>query len=96
MARLRAVLLLSAIGLDLLSCSPSASAAEACFGASKTYRIHPLRGGADRKDGWSIQGEAFAQCVHRAEAADKSLRDRYPDTLYALSLTATIGCHSPC
>jgi hypothetical protein len=70
--------------------------ADACFTAAKTYRIHPLRGGPDVKDGWVVQGDAFAQCVHRAEAADKALHARYPDGVYGLSLTATIGCHSPC
>jgi hypothetical protein len=73
-----------------------ARAATICFASSKTYQIHPVRGGADIKDGWSVQADAFAQCVHRAEAADKSLHARYPDSVYALSPAATIGCHSPC
>jgi hypothetical protein len=71
-----------------------AQAATACFAAAKVYRIHPLHGGADSKDGWSVRGEAFNQCVHRAETADKSLRARYPETLYTLSLASTIGCHA--
>ena len=96
MIRLCGIFLCGAIVFDLLSSSLGAAAAETCFSASKTYRIHPLQGGADRKDSWSIRGDAFAQCVHRAEAADKTLHGRYPDTLYALSLAATIGCHSPC
>jgi hypothetical protein len=73
-----------------------ARAATACFASSKTYQIHPVRGGADIKDGWSVKGDAFAQCVHRAEAADRSLHARYPGSVYALSPAATIGCHSPC
>lgn len=73
-----------------------AAAEDACFTASKTYAIHPLRGGPNIKDGWIVEGYAFAQCVHRAEAADKALHARYPDAVYGLSLTATIGCHSPC
>ena len=81
--------------LGLLSASPLLSA-DSCFAASKTYQIHRLHGGGDTKDGWTAQGNAFAQCVHRAEAADKALRTRYPETIYNLSLAATIGCHSPC
>jgi hypothetical protein len=73
-----------------------ARATTVCFASSKTYQIHPVRGGADIKDGWFVKGDAFAQCVHRAEAADKSLHAHYPDSVYALSPTATIGCHSPC
>ena len=74
-----------------------ARAAATCFASSKSYRIHKLRdGGADIKDGWSIKGDAFAQCVHRAEAADRSLHAHYPDSVYTLSPAATIGCHSPC
>ena len=73
--------------------SPAWSAGTACFSASKTYRIHPLRGDIDRRDGWEVRGSAFNECVHRAEAADKALHARYPDTLYQLSLAATIGCH---
>jgi len=72
----------------------SAEAAGACFTAAKVYRIHPLRGGADRKDGWSVRGDAFNQCVHRAETADRILRGQYPETIYTLSLTSTIGCHA--
>lgn len=69
---------------------------EACFTASKTYQIRSLHGGRDKRDSWIVEGGAFAQCVRRAEAADKALRARYPDTNYSLSLTATIGCHAPC
>lgn len=65
----------------------------ACFRSAKTYRIHPLRGGADQRDGWDVRGQAFNECVHRAEAADKILQARYPDTIYQLSLAATAGCH---
>ena len=79
----------------LLSVSPAISE-DACFASSKTYQIHRLHGGGDVKDGWTVQGDAFAQCVHRAEAADKALHTRYPETVYNLSLAATIGCHSPC
>jgi hypothetical protein len=87
--------LLSAVLLGLLSTGPAFSQG-ACFAASKTYRIQPLRGGPEKRDSWVVQGDAFAQCVHRAEAADKALQARYPDTVYNLSLVATIGCHSPC
>ena len=79
-----------------LSGAAPAFAQSACFAASKTYRIHPLNGGGEKKDSWVVQGDAFAQCVRRAEAADKTLHARYPDTVYNLSLAATIGCHSPC
>jgi hypothetical protein len=81
--------------LGLLSANPALSA-DSCFAASKIYQIHRLHGGGDTKEGWTVQGNAFAQCVHRAEAADKALRTRYPETIYNLSLAATIGCHSPC
>jgi hypothetical protein len=81
--------------LSLLCAGPALSA-DACFAASKTYQIHALHGGPDRKDGWAIHGDDFAQCVHRAEAADKSLHDHYPDAMFALSLSATVGCHAPC
>lgn len=78
-------------------CGEPALAADACFTSSKTYQVHPLHGGGDdKKDGWIVEGDAFAQCVHRAEAADKALRARYPETVYNLSLAATVGCHSPC
>lgn len=80
----------------ILAAEVPARAAAICFASSKTYQIHPVRGGADIKDGWTIKGDAFAQCVHRAEAADRSLHARYPDSMYVLSPTATIGCHSPC
>ncbi|HEX4106020.1 MAG TPA: hypothetical protein VHX92_07280 [Rhizomicrobium sp.] len=79
----------------LVSTNPAISA-DACFASSKTYQIHRLHGGGDVKDGWTVEGDAFAQCVHRAEAADKALHARYPETVYNLSLAATIGCHSPC
>ena len=88
-------LVLYAVFLGLLSTN-SAISADACYTASKTYQIRPLHGGGDKRDGWTVEGNAFAQCVHRAEAADKALRTRYPETHYALSLAATIGCHSPC
>jgi hypothetical protein len=81
--------------LGLLSAGPAISA-DACFASSKTYQIHRLHGGGDTRDGWTVEGDAFAQCVHRAEAADKALHSRYPETAYNLSLAATIGCHSPC
>jgi len=71
-----------------------AHAAAACFAATRIYQIHPLRGGADVKDGWSVRGESFNQCVRRAEAADRNLRARYPETVYGLSLASTIGCHN--
>ena len=80
----------------LLPDTPGWSADRVCFSSAKTYRIHPLRGGVDRRDGWEVRGGAFNECVHRAEAADKTLRARYPETIYQLSLAATIGCHSPC
>ena len=73
-----------------------AHADTACFASSKSYQIHPLRSGADSRDGWAVKGGAFNECVHRGEAADKSLRAKYPDSIYALSLVATIGCHQPC
>lgn len=76
--------------------APAWSADSACFSAGKTYTIHPLHGGGDKRDSWEVRGNAFSECVHRAEAADKALRARYPDTVYQLSLAATIGCHSPC
>ena len=71
-----------------------AKAATACFAAAKVYRIHPLRGGNDSKDGWSVRGEVFNQCVRRAETADRILRGHYPETIYTLSLASTIGCHN--
>lgn len=87
-------LVLTVASLGLIG--SNAKAAGVCFAASKTYQIRPLHGGQDSKDGWAVQGDAFAQCVHRAEQADKALHARYPDTVYNLSLAATIGCHSPC
>lgn len=91
----RLYLFVVAASLGLLSANPVLSA-DSCFAASKTYQIHRLHGGGDSKDGWTVQGNVFAQCVHRAEAADKALRAHYPETVYGLSLAATIGCHSPC
>jgi hypothetical protein len=88
------LLILTTTGFGLI-CS-GANAADACFTASKTYQIHARRGGPSAKDGWVVQGDQFAQCVRRAEAADKALHTRYPDTVFNLSLAATIGCHSPC
>lgn len=82
-------------GIILLA-NISANADTVCFAASKSYRIHPLRSGSDLRDGWTVKGGAFNECVHRAEAADKSLHAKYPDAIYALSLAATIGCHAPC
>jgi hypothetical protein len=73
-----------------------AHADTACFASSKSYQIHPLRSGSDSRDGWTVKGAAFGECVHRGEAADKSLHAKYPDSIYALSLVATIGCHEPC
>ena len=73
-----------------------AQAGATCFASSKSYRIHPLRNGSDIRDGWTVKSDAFSECVHRAETADKSLHAKYPDSVYALSLMATIGCHSPC
>ena len=84
------------IAVSLGSICSGARAAGTCFAASKTYAIHHVHGGADTKDGWAVEGDAFAQCVHRAEAADKTLHMRYPDAVFNLSLAATIGCHSPC
>jgi hypothetical protein len=75
---------------------PAWAAPDTCFWSSKIYQIHPAGGGPGTKDGWRIQGDAFAQCVHRAEAADKAFHARYPDGQYQLALAATIGCHSPC
>ena len=92
---LRPHLFLVAALPGLLIAGPALSA-DSCFSASKTYQIHKLNGGGDKKDGWMVEGDAFAQCVRRAEAADKALHARYPDTIYNLSLAATIGCHSPC
>jgi len=90
--KVRPHLMIAAI---LLSAGP-ALAQNACFTASKTYRIHPLHGGPEKRDSWAVEGDAFAQCVRRAEAADKVLHARYPDAVYNVSPAATIGCHSPC
>jgi hypothetical protein len=90
----RHLIILAAL-LSALYAGPALSA-DACFTASKTYQIHALHGGQDKKDGWTVQGDGFAQCVHRAEAADKALLTRYPDAIYNLSLAATAGCHAPC
>lgn len=87
--------LLVAAALVALATGP-AIGADACYTASKIYQVHPLHGGPGKKDSWIVQGDEFAQCVRRAEAADKALRARYPETVYSLSLAATIGCHSPC
>jgi hypothetical protein len=73
-----------------------AQAGTTCFASSKSYQIHPLHSGSDIRDGWTVVGDAFNECVHRAERADKSLHAKYPDSVYALSLVATIGCHEPC
>jgi hypothetical protein len=81
--------------LGLLLLSAPAFGAE-CFASSKIYSIHPLHGGAEKRDSWAVQGDSFAQCVHRGEAAEKSFRARYPDAVFQLSLASTIGCHSPC
>lgn len=91
---MRAVFFLCIMGPILLSGSSSWSADSVCFSAAKTYRVHPLQGGADQREGWDVRGSAFNECVHRAEAADKALRSRYPETIYQLSLVATIGCHN--
>ena len=87
-------ILIAALALGLLSCP--AFAVASCFSATKSYQLHPLHGGGDRKESWSVTGENFAQCVHRGEAADKSLHARFPETVYAFSLTATVGCHQGC
>lgn len=84
-----------AVSIAVLGNFP-ARADTACFASSKSYRIHPLRSGSDSRDGWTVKGDAFNECVHRAETADKSLHAKYPDSVYALSLVATIGCHQPC
>jgi len=88
-----AAFLFCIIGSVLLSGTPGWSADSVCFSSAKTYRIHPLHGGTDRRDSWEVRGAAFRECVHRAEAADKALKSRYPETLYQLSLASTIGCH---
>ena len=67
-----------------------------CFSSSRIYEIQAPHGGQMTRDGWAVHGDAFAQCVHRAESADASLHKRYPDSQYALSLASTIGCHYPC
>jgi hypothetical protein len=89
-ARVRALIVIFLIAAAAIP----AQAANACFAAAKVYQIHPVHGGADIKNGWSVRGDAFNQCVRKAEAADKSLRARYPETVYALSLASTIGCHA--
>jgi hypothetical protein len=90
---IRAAFLFCITSSVLLSGSQAWSVDTACFSAGKTYRVHPLRGGIDQRDGWDVHGKAFNECVHRAEAADKALRSHYPQTIYQLSLAATIGCH---
>lgn len=75
----------------------SAWADESCYSSSKTYRIHPVRGGVDLTKGWTVEGKGYPQCVRRSELANRQLKARYPDSAYRLSLTATIGCHAvPC
>jgi len=86
-------ILACAMGLEILSGSFAWGADVSCFNSAKTYRIHPLHGGEDRRDGWAVKGDAFSACVQRAEAADKALQARYPDTVFQLSLAATVGCH---
>ena len=76
--------------------APLPAKAAECFAASKIYVIRPLHGGHNARDGWSVEGNAFAQCVKRAEAADKKLHARYPDSAYGLLPAATVGCHAPC
>lgn len=93
---IRAAFLFCTAASVVLSGSVAWSADSVCFSASKTYRIHSLHGGDDRRDGWNVRGGAFNECVHRAEAADKALKSHYPETLYRLSLMATVGCHEPC
>jgi hypothetical protein len=86
-----------AVMLVLLDGAMAADAApESCFAASKSYTIKHLSDGLAIKDGWTIEGGTFNQCVHRAEAADRELHAKYPDIRYGLSLAATVGCHSPC
>ncbi len=80
----------------LAGAGPAWAATPVCFWSSKVYQIHPAAGGPATKDGWRIQGDTFAECVHRAEAADKAFHARYPDSQYQMALAATIGCHSPC
>ncbi|HXS08019.1 MAG TPA: hypothetical protein VN723_14605 [Rhizomicrobium sp.] len=91
--KISVTVLVCAAGLEALSGSLAWGADAACFTAAKTYRVHALRGGDDKRDGWAVKGGAFSECVHRAETADKQLRSRYPDTIYQLSLAATAGCH---
>ena len=91
---IRAAFLFCVIGPVLLSSTAGWSADSVCFSAGKTYRIHAMRGGTDRRDSWEVRGGSFNECVHRAEAADKVLRARYADTGYQLLLAATVGCHS--
>ncbi|MGH6829235.1 MAG: hypothetical protein ACREFW_10045 [Rhizomicrobium sp.] len=75
----------------------SPAQADQCFVASKIYHVYPVHGGRSIRDGWQVVGNVFAQCVRRAEAADKRLRARYPGSAFELSLAATIGCHgAPC
>ena len=70
-----------------------ADAETACFTAAKQYRIQPAHGGRELQDGWSVTAGAFNLCVRREEAAEKTLRRRYPDGAYALTPASTIGCH---
>jgi hypothetical protein len=81
--------------LTLLALTNSRTvAAPVCFTASKQYWISPARGGDRSADGWSVKADSFALCVRRQEAAEKSLRMRYPDGRYVLTPAATIGCHA--
>lgn len=89
----RILTLVSGVMIFALAAQKPLAAETACFSASKAYRVHPLRGGKDLQDGWSVKADAFNQCVHRAESADRLLFARHPQSLYQLSPTATIGCH---
>jgi hypothetical protein len=88
--------ILSALAAAFFLVGLAPAEAQSCFASSKTYRVVRLQGGGETHDGWAVQGGDFAQCVHRGEAAEKTLRGRYPETLYELLPAATIGCHSPC
>jgi hypothetical protein len=87
-----------AVGMSLLGVMVNfpAEAGTTCFASSKSYQIHPLHSGSDLRDGWSVKADAFNRCVHQAEVADRLLHAKYPETIYSLSLAATIGCHEPC
>jgi hypothetical protein len=92
----KAWLLALAAAFTGLSAGAASAAPAQCFSSSKAYKIQPLLGGPAIQDGWAARGDDFGLCVHHAEAADKKLHARYPDSQYQLSLVATIGCHSPC